>query len=261
MPITEPNYRTHQFSKASKTYDSASTLQLGMAKKLMALLPPSLEFNRVLEMGCGTGHLTSLLLQKKIETVFITDASPSMLSVCEKKISSLKKEDTQLKLLTLDAQKSFPIKSLDLICSNALVQWVEDMKTHVLHIKNGLKTGGLYLFSGFAKDNFVELNTLLSQQPFSITETPGHPLEAVCQVLGDTDFQIIHQSQETKVEVYPHTKAFLKSLKAVGATGNNKANMTLGKLRLLCERYDKVAQVEGGVKVTWRPWFILAKKV
>ena len=73
------------FSKASKTYENSACVQNTMAHELVELLP-KVSFESVLEIGCGTGLLSSLILNNlKLSSLTLNDLSLDMLNLCKEK--------------------------------------------------------------------------------------------------------------------------------------------------------------------------------
>ncbi|MFH0880119.1 MAG: hypothetical protein V2A34_10440, partial [Lentisphaerota bacterium] len=54
----------HRFSAAAETYEQQARIQAGAAQKLMQIARSIPHPSQILDMGCGTGLLTRLLLTR-----------------------------------------------------------------------------------------------------------------------------------------------------------------------------------------------------
>jgi trans-aconitate 2-methyltransferase len=96
------------------------------------------EAQHVADLGCGTGSLTAKLLEKFPNASIIgVDSSAQML----KKSATLKNSRLEFVLADLSAWQ--PEKKLDVIVSNAALQWLEDHETLIPNLANLLEPGGI----------------------------------------------------------------------------------------------------------------------
>jgi SAM-dependent methyltransferase len=144
----------------------------------------------------------------------------------------------------------------DLAASNALVQWFPDLRKHFAEVRSLLAPGGAYLVSGFSRDNFPELNSILEAPPFSYPDFPGHPAGAIAEAASAAGFRPEAFRQEAIEIVLPSAAAFLESIRAMGSARRPEEGrpMTRSRLRLLLDTYQERYAVPGGVKATWKPW-------
>ena len=92
MIIAKEDIR-RKFSRASGTYEQKAAVQSQMARQLISYLEKK-EYDSVLEVGCGTGYLSSLLIQNfRINKLILNDISESMLSYCRAKFSCITSVD------------------------------------------------------------------------------------------------------------------------------------------------------------------------
>ena len=253
-------YRGYKFGKAAISYHQASSVQKEMAEILCGFLPESIPTGNILELGCGTGHLSRLLLEFFPKaSLTLSDIAPEMLQQCFQlvPIGDFKGSVTWE---CIDAESSWGKESLSLICSNALIQWISNLTAHLQEAAKCLVPGGYYLFSGFSDDNFPELKTLLRRDPFCFTTFPGYPLEKIKEELQSTGFTPIKYMEQKKQIYYPSFIIFLKKLKEIGANGRKNIIMTRGRLNFLKEQYTRLNGIGNNVLATWKPWFCLAQK-
>lgn len=150
MQISKDNIQK-SFSKASKTYENSACVQNTMAHELVELLP-KVSFESVLEIGCGTGLLSSLILNNlKLSSLTLNDLSLDMLNLCKEKF-----EDTAfLKKINCtfskDADKLELTKLYSLIISNACFQWLKDLEQDLLNYTEHLDSEGVLALPSFQK--------------------------------------------------------------------------------------------------------------
>jgi trans-aconitate 2-methyltransferase len=94
--------------------------------------------NQVADLGCGTGHLTAQLLEK-FPTAHVTgvDSSAQMLE------KSAQLQNSRLEFVLADLSTWKPKKPLDVIISNAALQWLEDHETLIPNLANLLEPNGV----------------------------------------------------------------------------------------------------------------------
>lgn len=121
--LTNNSIIEDKFNKASLTYHDSSFIQREMALELILLLDLfKIKPYFVLELGAGSGNLTSLLIKNKyIKELVVNDLSLKMLEQCQKRITYLKPKFavtySKGDFLKLTYKTQF-----DLIISNAVLQ-------------------------------------------------------------------------------------------------------------------------------------------
>lgn len=109
---------------------------------------------RVLEIGCGTGHMW-LDRQELIDTfgeLMLTDFSPGMIRETKQKLSGLR----GVKFAVADAQYlPFEDESYDFIIANMMLYHVFDRPRAIAEIRRVLKKGGTFVCSTYGENNLV----------------------------------------------------------------------------------------------------------
>ncbi|MBF0432246.1 MAG: methyltransferase domain-containing protein [Fibrobacteria bacterium] len=254
------NYRQKKYDRAAATYHSHSMVQKEMAKTLINMLPKGFMAESVLELGCGTGHLSVLVLENHpMAQVILSDISPAMVEECQAHLGITDFRGT-LDWQIVDAETFSGFSGLSLICSNAVVQWFSDLQPYLLSVWACLAKEGYCLFSGFSNSNFSELKQLLSMPPFNVKKFPGHSLETVLGNVQHAGFEVLSAKEERRQIFYPNFDVFLQSLKKTGANGRTDITFTKEKYRILKAKYSRLFQMGSGITVTWKPWYLLAQK-
>jgi malonyl-CoA O-methyltransferase len=235
-------------------------MQKEMAENLIAFISQSGGFGKIMELGCGTGNLSRLLLQRfPGGNVVLSDISSEMLEQC-KKVMAIGEFHGVVSWEIADAEQPMPYRDFSILCSNAMVQWFPDLKSHLQYVNDCLLPHGIYLFSGFSDSNFPELHQIIKLPPFNVSSFPGHGKSAVLSAMDETGFAVEQFKEETKRIYYSSLDGFLKILKQGGATGRPAFTMTRGKLNYLREKYTRLYGIGSNVLVTWKYWMCLARK-
>lgn len=136
-------------------YDDYAFIQKRAARDLLARvnLPPA---QRILEVGCGTGIYTELLLNSFTEaSIDAVDISKEMLQRAIEKIIS-----PSVRFRLADAEE-LEVEPYDLITSNAAFQWFRYLPRTIARYANMLTKNGILSFSFFGPETYGELNAIL----------------------------------------------------------------------------------------------------
>ncbi|MCE9608544.1 MAG: methyltransferase domain-containing protein [Planctomycetia bacterium] len=120
----------------ARLYDDKHAFVWKHGASLVELLEPRAG-ERILDLGCGTGHLTAQLAQVGAEVIGI-DQDGAM-------IDEARRNYPQLRFEVADARDfSFP-EPFDGVFSNAVLHWVRPPEAAVRCIRNVLKPGGRFV--------------------------------------------------------------------------------------------------------------------
>jgi trans-aconitate 2-methyltransferase len=102
---------------------------------------------RILDLGCGTGHLTAEMASRGARVVGL-DGSPDMLGQARQNYPALS--------FTLADATSFRFtEPFDAVFSNAALHWVKDAEAAVESIAQALRTGGRFVAEFGGKGNIT----------------------------------------------------------------------------------------------------------
>ena len=174
----------------------------------------------MLELGCGTGFLTEHLLRSyPAAECLITDLSPRMVEVCREKLA---KEKTNghagPRFRVMDARRIDAPGVFDLIASNLLFQWFDDLPRAVAHAATRLAPGGVLVLNTLGAGSFSYWHRLDAQTagPPTAPVFPTH--EAIVEGLRTSCPGLKIQSDvEDHVARHPDFADFLNHLKTIGA--------------------------------------------
>lgn len=225
------------FSTHAQSYDEFAKIQPLVAARLAATL--SLKPQRILEIGCGTGHLSAHLLKKFPDAeIVLSDISPAMLALCQQRFAG------RPSYLCCDGA-SLPqdLGRFDLIVSSLALQWVEDLGGCLRHLITHLQPHGRLAVSVLGNENFPEWASLLRQ----FGAAPGLHHYPSLEIFPWPDSKKGHLKQEFLQEQYKNGTAFLKALKKIGASTARPGHkpVSAAKMRKILKA------TEQGFKVTY----------
>ena len=225
------------FENRAERYEAGAALQKVIASNLCAALPGPERAPRILEIGCGTGILSRLLVERYPQScIDMTDVAPSMVEICENKLAGSHKH---LRFFTLDAAQSEDIKegAYDLIVGSMIVQWLEEPARALEHLRAKLARGGALYYSAPAQGSFPEWSEALSK------------LGLEAGTLAFPNWPGRFKSEEHILD-YGSTWRFLTSLKEIGAhtPKDGYTPLTPGQIRKACALSDLAHRG----RVSWR---------
>ena len=219
----------NRFGSAALTYDAHSEVQRHAARQLAqriatASLPPR---PRVLELGCGTGHLTTrLLTHLPGAQIRATDIAPAMVAACAARCGGSPRID----FAVMDACRITSVDFYDLICANLAAQWFDDLPATLDRLMQRLAPGGLLALSLLGADTFREWRTAHEQ----LGLTPGTPVYS-----SPDQYQralsrhgCLRLDHECWSDSASDAMAFLRSLRAIGADTPVAGHMPLSAAEL-----------------------------
>lgn len=229
-----------------------------MASVLAKMLEPDHPPGSILELGSGTGHLTEALhLRFPDSRILATDLSPSMIHQAQIRLGSR----GGLRWEILDGiAPTHPDSPFDLIASNAMVQWFPALGSHLKACRALLAPKGNVAIGGFCHDHFPELEAILRSEEFGYPPGPGHDPEGLPAQLAEAGFTRWDIQTGVWEQTYGSAQAFLEHLRESGANRPPPAGRALGKerLRLLLSRIEERCRTDHGIRITWKPWFVVA---
>jgi trans-aconitate methyltransferase len=115
---------------------------------LLPLLNP-LQGERILDLGCGTGHLTAQIAESGA-TVTGIDKSPEM-------IGQARQNFPNIRFMLSDATAFELAEPVDAVFSNAVLHWVTDAESAVRAVARALRPGGRFVAEFGGKRNVTRL--------------------------------------------------------------------------------------------------------
>jgi malonyl-ACP O-methyltransferase BioC len=256
------DWRSLRFGRAAASYHEATPIQLWMAERLLGLLATDATPPLILELGCGTGHLTRRLAARFPHGELVaTDLSEPMLREAET-IWPPHLRRPRWEILDARTPSRADIRPA-LVASNALVQWFTDLAAHFRSVRSLTTTGATYLVSGFRRDHFPELEAILGSAEFGYAPGPGHATDEAVEAAERSGWKALVAHEESMTESYPAAIDFLRHLKASGANRPPPEGrpLTRSRLQRLVDRLTREAASPQGIAITWKPWFLRLEAV
>jgi malonyl-ACP O-methyltransferase BioC len=239
-----------RFEANYDTYDLFATVQDSICCQICDQLQMmNLAPKNILEIGAGTGLLTKRLVKLFKSAEFtINDLSDRSAQFVRQYF------DTEVTILTGDAEQLNLGGNYDLITSSSAVQWFSNLERFFTIVKSSLSTEGIFAFSTFGPQNFTEIKQLTG----SGLDYPS--FDKLKQMLKSIGFELLYTCE------YSHTMHFNKPievLKHINATGVNalhKQIWTPGKLHQFPNDYIyRFSDKNGSVKLTYHPIIFFCK--
>ena len=239
-----------RFKKSLLTYSDNAIIQNQMAKELLIKLNElkGNKFNKILEIGCGTGVLTKKIVKyfdfEKLLLNDIVDESLSQMFNASEKIEKIYGDCENI---------SFPA-NLDLIISNTTFQWIEDLELLIKKLYSNLNPNGILAFTTFGEQNF-----------YQIKKITGHSLiyykQLEIEKILAKNFKIIYANAEIKNLEFDTAFEILKHLKLSGVNSLISKFWTKKDLTDFSEKYEKLFKTSNSKLVlTYQPLFFIVEK-
>jgi malonyl-CoA O-methyltransferase len=248
-----------RFNMAASTYDQYAQVQQGMAQHLLnRVVERGQAPGRILEIGCGTGHLTQLLWTAfPTAEIVALDLAEKMVAVARRRV---KAQGVSFVVADAEVWSAEAKGGYDLIISNATIQWFTQPQAMLAQWFRLLRPGGRLAASTFGPETFAELHCIYREVEHEWrlpSQYHGLPLpnparwEAWLAETGWLDANV----QEEKVKVaFPSCRHFLAAVKKTGASHSESRLPLLTECQLVKEvmaRYDREYKAEGGVMATY----------
>ena len=225
-----------RFSRNLKTYKDNSVVQNKMADKLVEMI--RFQPKKILELGCGSGLLTEKLIKKFNTTTY--DAI-DIVEDCEKYIKEI---SSNINFYHSDIETYEFQEKYDLIISNAVFQWIDNLPKFIEKLKNCLTPKGVLLFSTFGTDNLLEISKLTGA---------GLKYKTVQELNSLLKPQEIF---EDRIELeFDTPKDVLKHLKYTGVNAISNNHWTKSDLKEFENGYKTLCPK--GIKLTYNPIYVM----
>ncbi len=237
-------------------------MQREVAERLLAFLPPMHATRRVLEIGCGTGHLTRLLVDAFPSlSIDAVDVAPRMLERASAEIGTCARVRWHLAdVLNFAPENAFPV-----IVSSSALHWIQPILRAFERLFGMLEPGGTLVAALMVEGTLAELHDArASLFPGAEPATVLPTADAIEQAAVAAGLRIEAVRRESFPHHYASAEALLRSLHRQGVTGStSRARKPLRKseLRALTAHYDRAfATPSGGVTAMWSVLTLRARK-
>ncbi|MDM5279905.1 malonyl-ACP O-methyltransferase BioC [Paenibacillus silvae] len=274
-----------RFNRNASSYDTHAHVQRRMASRLAGTLAHGKNntFSHsptILEIGCGTGFLTHRIANDWPEaSITAVDIAPEMIRLASRRCLSVQHAEggkgtaEGIHFVLADIEKwvhDAPSCSVDIIVSNACFQWLRDPQQTLNGLKRILRPRGRLLFTTFGTDTFREMHEAFHEVYLACRVQPQrhglsfHSAEEWRVMLERSGFTSYPENRLVHIERYASARNFLHSVRGMGASTSEAAQVPGVSLRTLFTRMYKVYEdrfsvgAGGGVQATYDLLFIEA---
>jgi len=230
-----------RFAAVAAGYDSCARVQKSVAARLGERLSDLPEPQRVLEVGCGSGQLTVLLMRKwshaRIDAI---DYAARMIEEARRRFPA----SDRLRPVVADACTYQGDSPYDVIVSSSSLHWVHPLSRGVNHLAGLLKQGGLFACALMLEGTLGELHASRARVVPAKPPLGGLPSAAeVRQCFRAAGLDIEDSFREKITASYVSARAFLRDIHGQGVTGGpvsrSAAPLVRGDLERLVEDYER----------------------
>jgi malonyl-CoA O-methyltransferase len=240
-------------------------MQRLMARGLMARVKEALpRARRILEVGCGTGYLTSLLPRAYPDAELVAlDLDAALVAQARRRLGP----DSRVSWLVADGE-SFSRGCFDLIVSNATFQWFTHPRETLQAYFQALSPAGCLAFSTLGPQTFGELDVSLSQAAAAMN-LESVPMIAARgflnnrgwdELLSLAGFSQVRLTGQMLQAHFPTVPEFLQALKAMGATNPWPRAFSPRLFAALIQAYEARFRQNGSIPVTYEVLWAVARK-
>lgn len=215
MSPFDPRQIRRAFGRAAKTYTRHAALQRKIESRLIERLDYfSSTAGRVLDIGCGPGH-GSTLLRKRFRTaqvIAVDLALPMLQRVRPGWRRPLARVCADARAIPL------PDASADVLFSNLCIQWIDELPALFAEFRRVLKPDGYLAFSTFGPDTLHELRTAWAAADPAPHVSTFAQIGQVGDALITAGFRDPVLDAENFILRYTVAADLMRELKAIGAT-------------------------------------------
>ncbi|WP_462321967.1 malonyl-ACP O-methyltransferase BioC [Halochromatium sp.] len=247
------------FERAAASYDAAAVLQREIGNRMLERLDyVRLKPQTILDLGCGTGQGIDLLAKRwrKAKSIAL-DIAESMLQRARRRGTWLNRPwplCADLEALPLgDA-------SVDLVISNASLQWAGDLPRAFAELRRVLRPEGLLMFTTFGPDTLIELRRAWASADADAGGaghahvSPFLDMHDIGDALMRAGFADPVMDAERITMTYENVHGLMRDLKAIGGRNalQDRPRAMTGRQRLTAMElaYERERQ-DGRLPSTW----------
>lgn len=254
--VTDKALVRQRFRRTLRSYGGEAVVQRSMASGLVSMLAGNSSgagFERVLEVGSGSGILTSLMLDAFDVGRYSANDLVGESRECLEPLFG-RHPEVGFSFLEGDAE-SLPIEPsrFDLVVSSATLQWFDDLDAFFARIGRMMEPGALFAFTTFGGSTMQEVSALTGA---GLDYREADELGA----LAGRHFEVLELREEILALSFASPEEVLRHISRTGVNGIGRTAWTKGRHREFTERYRERFACEGGVRLTYHPLYCCLRK-
>lgn len=242
------------FERAAATYDSNAVLQREIGARLTERLDLiKMQPEIVLDLGCGTGFVTDQMFRryKKARVIGVDLALGMAQKTCQRGGWFRKPQ-----AVCADAARlPFQPQCADMLVSNLMLQWCNDLPAVFNEFVQVLKPEGLLMFSTFGPDTLKELRASWGQVDGFTHASRFTDMHDVGDALLQAGFRDPVMDMEMITLTYTDVRSLLRDLKGIGANnatrGRNHGLTGKARLQAFLQAYEYFRTDDGLYPATY----------
>jgi malonyl-CoA O-methyltransferase len=233
------------FDGAAGDYDEAAVLQREIGRRLMQRYDYiKLKARRVIDLGCGTGAALEPLSRRfRGAEMIAVDFAQGMLDRTPDRVGGRWPFGRRVRRVCAEAEcLPIPDASVDLIHSNLMLQWCDDLPRVFAEVRRVLRPGGLFSFSSFGPDTLMELRAAWAQVDDAVHVNRFADMHDVGDALLRSGLAEPVMDTEVISMRYRSVADLMRDLKSLGARNANQGRARglagRGRLLALADAYE-----------------------
>lgn len=229
------------FSRAAPTYDEVALLQREIGQRMIERLHQiKLQPEVILDLGAGTGVAAAELgrIYRQADIIALDFAFPMLLLAQRRGRNSCLCADME--------QLPLADQTVDMIYSNAAIQWSNDLGQIFQEFLRVLKPEGLLMFTTFGPDTLKELRAAWSKADGHTHVSWFPDMHDVGDMLVQANFTDPVLDVDRITLTYKNVKGLMRDLKGLGAhnvTQNRNRGLTgKAKMKAMLSAYEAFRQ-------------------
>ena len=242
------------FERAADTYDANAFLQREIAERLTERLDViRLQPQTVLDLGCGTGAITTHVLQRYPQADVVSlDLALNMVRKTRQQVSG---ERRPLGVCADASQLPLQAQCVDMIMSSLMLQWCNDLPVTFRELARVLRPNGLLMFATFGPDTLRELHASWGQVDHYTHASIFPDMHNVGDALLQAGLRDPVIDVDTITLTYRDVRDLLRDLKGIGANnathGRNRGLTGKARLQAFFAAYEQFRRPDGTYPATY----------
>ncbi|MEZ5453700.1 MAG: malonyl-ACP O-methyltransferase BioC [Thiothrix sp.] len=242
------------FERDANTYDANAVLQREVGSRLLERLDLiKMQPATVLDLGCGTGAVSEHLLKRyKKARIIGVDLALNMAQKTCQRGGWFRKP----RAVCADAARlPFQPHCADMLVSNLMLQWCNDLPAVFSEFAQALKPEGLLMFSTFGPDTLKELRASWGRVDGYTHASRFTDMHDVGDALLQAGFRDPVVDMEIITLTYADVRGLLRDLKGIGANnathGRNHGLTGKARLQAFLQAYEYFRLEDGHYPATY----------